>query len=220
MGNHQIENLLDFGCGDGYFTESLIKALQFDSRNLNLHLVEIGKISRDKATERLSRGIPNGVYSSDHLSPDTKETFDIIIANHSLYYVPNLKETTKHLYKKLRANGLFLVALAGRSNFLINIWKECFSLLDMEIPYYLSEQFENILLELAIPYKIYNVQYKINFPDSKENRLKILRFLLSHYLERLPIEEIIQLFDSHQQGPEIMIETEHPLFLISRSDAR
>ncbi|NIL97305.1 MAG: methyltransferase domain-containing protein, partial [Planctomycetales bacterium] len=132
---------LDFGCGSGEFSESLLDELAFPAQQLQLSLLEPVSKHLGQAVERLSR------YTSAtiprHASPETLSAggYDFVLANHSAYYVHSAAEMTELLPKILRSPGMAILAIAGADNFLVRLWKFGFHSIGREIPYWIAEDY-------------------------------------------------------------------------------
>ena len=199
--------LLDFGCGAGRFLDMLLSQVGWEPSQLQLSLVEPGEVGRLKAVERLQpfTGFPITHWAS--LPDDLTPSFDIILSNHVLYYVHPLKETLARLISSLAPQGQFLFAIANDDNPLIQIWDLAFGLIDEPIPYNKLTTVTEALTELTIPSISEQVTFQIQFSDSKENRMRMLRFLLNEHLERMPEGELLAFFDEFVEGEEVKIET-------------
>src|SRR4029079_2917081 len=114
------------------------------------------------------------------------DCFELAVSNHVLYYVPDLDSVLGQILSALAPGGRFVTAIAGRDNALIQVWVKAFALLGRPIPYNIAEDVEAWLQQRGQPYDRQQVRYELTFPDSEQNRLKILRFLLSEHLKALP----------------------------------
>jgi hypothetical protein len=56
----------------------------------------------------------------------------------------------------------------------------------------------------------------LTFPDSEENRVRIIRFLLADHLASMPLRPLLGLFDRHSQAGQIHIQTSSDHFTIRR----
>jgi len=65
-----------------------------------------------------------------------------------------------------------------------------------------------------LTYQRESVAFTIAFPDSTENRLKILRFLFGKLLIALPQAPLLQFFDPYVEAGEIRIDTCHYFYII------
>ncbi len=207
-------HFLDFGCGTGKFTDRLLKALQVEQDLLHITLIEPGSISRNVAVQTLKVHTQQPVRHCRQLSDLPRGTWNLIIANHSLYYVRNLVVTLVQLKERLKPNGQLLVTMAGSDNQLIQFWQQGFQLLDIPIPYSTADDLLAALEKLGYPFKRQKVAYSIQFSDCKANRMHLLRFLFAQYLNTLDEAIALRFFDSFVVGNEIRIETKHDLMVI------
>jgi trans-aconitate 2-methyltransferase len=199
--------MLDFGCGSGNFTERFLTLADWSPQRLELTLVEPVDMWRRSAVERLGKWTAKPIENTATLPSDAVDGFDVILANHCLYYVTDLRGQLERLIAVLATSGVFVAAIAAMSNALMEVWTVGFGLLGVEIPYYSSEDVETALKELDAEYDKQPVAYELTFPDTEENRLRILRFLLADHLARMPQQPPLDVFDRYRRGGQIEIAT-------------
>jgi trans-aconitate 2-methyltransferase len=205
---------LDFGCGSGTFTARFLQQANWPPDQLQLTLVEPVESARRQAVMRLSGYTEHRVVDSATLSGGSIGRFDIVLANHVLYYVPELQSQLAGLINSLSPAGAFVTAIASRRNALIEFWISGFRLLGKEIPYNTSEDVEASLRQLAAAYQKQSVAYELAFPDTEANRMRILRFLLAEHLADIPHRPLLDLFDRYADLGEISIQTASDHFTI------
>ncbi len=213
IGRKGTIQILDFGAGTGTFTKGLLRRTAWPGANLKLTLVEPGENALKQALKTLLP-FSNHPISAYPLLPRFQHRFDIILANHVLYYVPDLSETVTQLWDLLSAGGRLLVTLAGRENMLIKCWACGFGMIKTDIPHFTAEDLITTLNTLGIPHQRQKVSYSIEFPDSRGNRMKILRFLYGKQLPAFPLSPLLDFFDQYSTGRSISLETHHYLFVI------
>jgi trans-aconitate 2-methyltransferase len=211
-----VVRMLDFGCGSGTFTERVLKLAGWPPEQLRLTLVEPVDAVRRQAVARLAGFTASQVEESAKLAKGVIGAFDLILANHVFYYVPQLEDELAKLMGALAATGVFITAIAGRSNVLIQFWIAGFHLLGREIPYHTSEDVEIALKRLGANHRKQDVEYELTFEDTEENRMRILRFLLAEHLGEMPPRPLLDLFDSYSDGGRIQIRTSSDHYTISR----
>jgi SAM-dependent methyltransferase len=207
-----IVNMLDFGCGSGTFTARFLEQTDWPPERLRLRLVEPAESVRRQAVTRLTPFTTSPIAESSTLPGTLAGGFDIVLANHVFYYVPNLERTMRQLIGALAPTGIGLTAIAARTNVVLSeLWFAAFKLLGREVPYNTSEDVEVALRAVNANYEKYRVPYKLSFPDSVENRMSIIRFLMADHLAELPQEPFVEWFDqfSHSGGIEIHAESDH-----------
>jgi len=160
------------------------------------------------------------VHAWRALPPDCEACFDVVLANQVFYYVPNLDDLLSGLSHALASSGLFLAAIAGQSNTLIQFWNHCFALLGKPVPFHTAEAVVVALDHQRVSHRREDVQYQLSFPDSEENRLKILRFLLGSYFSDVPRQAMLDLFEPHMQAGQIWMQLVHEHLVIWRDDDR
>jgi SAM-dependent methyltransferase len=202
-----LVRMLDFGGGSGTFTARFLEQAGWPPGRLRLTLLEPVESARLQAAAHLASFTNTPVAASPTLPAGLVACFDVVLANHVFYYVPDLVGCLSRLIDALSASGLFLTAIAGRTNAMYPIWTTGFTLIGREIPYHTSEDVEAALGELNANYEKEHVPYELTFPDTEANRMKILRFLLADHLPQMPIRLLLDLFDQHSQAGRIEIRT-------------
>ncbi|HTX94590.1 MAG TPA: class I SAM-dependent methyltransferase [Mycobacterium sp.] len=201
-------DILDFGCGTGTFTARLLELTGWTPQRLRLTLVETAESARRQAVERLARFSTSPLMESAALPVPVERRFDVVLANHVFYYVPDLQRTLGRLIAALAPAGVFLTAVAARTNALCELSVTGFRQLAREMPYQASEDVELALRTLNAHYEKRHVPYKLSFPDSTENRTRILRFMLADHLAQMPRRPLLEWFDQFSDAGRIDIETE------------
>lgn len=209
--------MLDFGGGTGAFTHRFLSAVNWPPRLLALTLVEPVAHQREEAARRLAPFTERPVATAGSLPPNTESRFDLALSNHALYYVENLDETLRSLVRSLAPGGVLLLAIAGWDNPLLGLWKTGFALLGRPVPYYSAEDVEAALTRQGVAFEKTPVPYRLRFPDSAENRLKILRFLFANHLAEITPERLLGEFDRHVKQDHVDIETGSSHFTVRRS---
>lgn len=206
--------MLDYGCGTGGFTARFLDELGWPPERVALTLAEPADGVRRQAVQRLAGRSATPIVESATLPAERSGPFDLILANHVLYYVPDLRENLARLAGSLAAGGTFVTAIAGRSNALIQFWIAAFEKLGREVPYNVAEDLEQALQELGASYAKRSAPYELAFEDNEANRMRILRFLLADYLPQLPREFLLGLFDRHARNGRIEIRTASDHFAV------
>jgi trans-aconitate 2-methyltransferase len=209
-----IIRLLDFGCGSGTFTERFVRQANWPRARLRLTLVEPMESARRQAVSRLASYTEHSVVHSATMLPGTIAGFEIVLANHVLYYVPELHVQMAALIDALSSAGVFVTAVASRTNALVEFWIAGFRLLGKEIPYNTSEDVETALDQFGADYEKQVVPYELAFPDTGENRMRILRFLLADHLAQMPHRPLLHMFDRYAVAGWINIQTASDHFTI------
>jgi SAM-dependent methyltransferase len=206
--------MLDFGCGEGRFTEYLLKTCEIPAERLCLTLVEPVDDYRRQAAERLTPVTARPINAGATLPDSPEARFDLVLANHVFYYVTNLDGVVAAIHQSLAPAGLLLAAMAGRNNLLIQFWNHCFGLIGEPVPFHTAEDFAAALRRQSIGYLKKPVHYDLAFPDSQENRLRILRFLLGSHFDKVPRQAMLDLFAPYAADGRIETRITHDQFLI------
>src|SRR5262249_21738488 len=142
--------------------------------------------------------------------------FDLVVANHVLYYVPDLDRTLQDLLYTLATPGLFLTAMSGQSNAMAQFCLRCFDLLGKPFPYYTAEACEAALTALGEAYCTEDIHYELVFPDTEEHRLTMGRFLMGGDFHALPRPALLQGFDSYMLAGQIAMQLVHTHVIVRR----
>lgn len=204
--------MLDFGCGDGGFTAALLGSLCLPPERLRLALVEPDDVYRHQAVEQLQPYSTQPVQVWSALPPHLHPGFDLVVANHVLYYVPDLHGTLVALLGTLATPGLLLAAMAGRANAMTHLCRHCFDWLGKPFPFHTAEDCEATLARLGAAYGMEDVHYELVFPDTEENRLCIGQFLLGSDFHAVPRPTLLQCFDPYAHAGQIAMQLVHQHF--------
>jgi SAM-dependent methyltransferase len=215
MGDSPLRTL-DFGCGDGGFTAALLGRARVPPERLRLALVEPDDVYRHQAVQRLQPFVTQPVCAWPALSPHLQAGFDLVLANHVLYYVPDLDSTLAALLRTLATPGIFLAAMAGRANAMAQCCLHCFDLIGKPYPFRTSEDCEAALAGLGETYCTEDVHYELVFPDVEENRLRMGRFLMGGDFHAVPRQAMLQCFDPYARAGQITMQLVHKHFILRR----
>jgi len=125
-------NLLDIGCGNGFFLE---EARRFGIRNV--YGLEPGKLSIDKADPAIKKNI-----IVDILKPGLfkKETFDIICCFHTLDHVVDPNEFLRITYDLLKKGGSVFFIVHNTDSFSAKLLGEKSPIFDIEHIYLFNKK--------------------------------------------------------------------------------
>ncbi|WP_442499306.1 class I SAM-dependent methyltransferase [Methylobacter sp. sgz302048] len=209
-------HMLDFGCGSGRFSRQFLALARLPPERLRLSLVEPEPGYLRQALKQLQPFSAHPAQAWPALPPGLEVRFDLVLANHVFYYVPRLDEVLARILRALTPTGLFLAAIAGQKNRLIQFATYCFTLINMPYPYHTAEDFEASLDRQGEVYRKQAMHYELAFPDAEENRLKIMRFLMGDYFDEIPRQPMMDLFSPYARAGRIAIKTGHEQFVIQR----
>lgn len=205
--------MLDFGCGGGEFLERLLESWNYPKNDLELALIEVDpgylEAARKKTAIFSTRPIRASVTAQE-----SENSLDLITSNHVLYYVKDLPATLGLFKKWLKPGGLGIVILGGRGNQLCRLWELAFGRAGQAVPYYLAEDVLAVLEDMKANVVHQTVQSQLRFPDTLENRRKILRFLFQGKPEGPGPETLSGLMDGWSVGGEIVMENADSLYLL------
>jgi SAM-dependent methyltransferase len=205
---------LDFGCGSGGFLRSLLEALGRPATATDLALVDVDLGYLDEAREKVSEFTTSEVARAT--SPEELGgAFDLITSKHALYYVKDLRTTVRTLCGLLKPGGLALFILGGKEKHLSGLWESAYASRNLPVPYYRSEDVAHEIEAAGFTCETRSVNSILRFPDSQENRLKILRFLFAGNTAGMTPESLLPLLDPMKQDGDIVIGSTCSFFLVS-----
>ncbi|MCS6852179.1 MAG: class I SAM-dependent methyltransferase [Gemmataceae bacterium] len=205
---------LDFGCGPGGFTARLLRMLALPPERLWLSLVEPVEVYRREALTELQQFTAHPIDAWPALPAAVAGPFRVVLANHVFYYVPDLDTQLKAIISNLAPDGVFLIAIAAQDSTLIQLWNRWYARIGKQVPYHTAEDVEAVLGQLPVRVLKERVDFDLVFPDTEENRLKIVRFLMGHDWSALPRDEALAPFDSYSSGGQIAIRSGQPHFVV------
>jgi len=212
----QPVRMLDFGCAEGRFTSRLLEHFTVPPNHLHLSLVEPDDVYRREAVRRLQSRTAHPIPSWPSLPPDLTGRFDLVLANHVFYYVPNLEELILNIVRATSDGGVLIAAMAGQENRLIQFWNHCFALLGKPVPFNTAEDLESVAIRHDLNHQQKEVSYELSFPDSEANRLSIMRFLLGVHFNDVPRKAMLDLFNPYSAGGNTTLRITHRHFVIKR----
>jgi ubiquinone/menaquinone biosynthesis C-methylase UbiE len=93
-------NLLDLGCGNGWFCGQLSKSFHLDFCCVDVNLTEL-----TQGRKIFNSGPINFIYADIFKADISKTFFDIIIINAAVQYFPDLKKLVERILVLLKNNG-------------------------------------------------------------------------------------------------------------------
>lgn len=205
--------MLDYGCGGGRFSTRFLEMANVPPDRLELTLIEPVEIYRTQAAAAVNPYSTTPITALPSL-PEVAEQFDLILANHVLYYVTQLDEEVAALVRALAPRGLFLAAMAGQNNMLIQFWNRSFALINQPVPFHTGEDLQATLDANGFSYRKQPVTYRLQFADCVDHRLSIMRFLLGRYFDQVPQPELIAMFDEFATLGEIAMNLTHDHYIV------
>jgi SAM-dependent methyltransferase len=169
-----------------------------------------------QAVDRLQAFTPHTVQAWPALPLHLNTCFELILANHVFYFVPDLKGALSDILRALATPGLFLTAVAGRANSLAQFCRRCFDLIGKPFPVWTCEDFEAALASLGEAYGTEDVHYELVFPDAEGNRLSLGRFLMGSDYDAVPRRAILEGFDPYSNAGKIVMPLVHKHFMVRR----
>jgi SAM-dependent methyltransferase len=107
--------VLEVGCGPGWLWEQARHAL---SAELQLTLTDLsdGMVGEAVERARASFGAVDGAVVNAQSLPFTGSSFDVVVANHMLYHVPDPLQAVEELARVLRDDGVLVAGTNGPSH--------------------------------------------------------------------------------------------------------
>ncbi len=208
-------DFLDFGCGDGKFTQELLSALPIRSAKNHNYLVEPNTEYLSEAGNRVACFSKSQIIPSGDLNDIQDSTIDIGIANHSVYYLSDLRAFLVELQRVMKPGSLFLVTLANRENEITHINHDLYAINRVVFPKFIAEDFAHVLESSSIYFRSKKLESELCFVDSTENRLKTIKFLTAINHGKLTnISGMLRIFDSYKYSSKIRIQLNDTLFVL------
>lgn len=121
------DRILELGCGNGKFWEKNKKEIE---NSLNITLSDFSKSMIESARKNLKKVNFNFIYKEINAEniPYKDETFDVIIAAHMIYFVPNIEKALKEMKRVLKPNGkLYITTNSKNTMYELNELSEKFA---------------------------------------------------------------------------------------------
>ena len=100
-------NVLDMGCGSGWYAEQLIKAgCQVTAMDVNAHMVEVTQKRLQGSAKVIQADLQKPL---DFLS---SESFDLVVAPLVMHYLEDLKAPMKEIARVMKTQGLFIFSVS------------------------------------------------------------------------------------------------------------
>jgi len=97
---NQNFNILDLGCGNGWFSGQLSKSFNHNFTCVDLNLIELKQGRRNFTSENL-----NFIYADIFSTGFSNSFFDIVIINAAIQYFPDSRKLITRLFNLLKDNG-------------------------------------------------------------------------------------------------------------------
>jgi ubiquinone/menaquinone biosynthesis C-methylase UbiE len=185
-------NVLDIGCGSGWYAEHLIKSgCQVTAMDLNAHMVEVTQ----KRLQKSGKVIQADLQKPLDFFPS--ESFDMVIAPLVIHYLNDLKAPMKEIARVTKSKGLFIFSVSQpQSEFYLHN---------------LSNYFEKQIITDHWPWVNADVQHFHYTLEDYVESLYEAGFLVERMLEPLPQEGLKE--ESHLY----QLITTKPWFLFVRA---
>ena len=190
-----------FGCGDIELGLRLIEVLE-RKHVVNVALVDMHRGWLDDAVRKIqSHGT---VDVSTHQSLEgVSAPLDLIVAHHTMYYVPDLPKTLQNMHQLLDRDGILITALAARSNKLKQCAVELFRLKGKMLPYWQQEDLEAALSANGLAWDALSVPSAVDCTDSTASRTALINFLMGTL--ETPSQEALAVFTPYENGVRLHI---------------
>lgn len=109
--------ILEIGCGDGALWTSNLSSLP---KQISITLSDISDGMLRDARRAIGSEDRRFCYETFdcHQIPYTADSFDLVIANHVLFYCENITQVCKEVYRVLKPGGYFLCSTYGKNHML------------------------------------------------------------------------------------------------------
>ena len=107
--------MLEVGCGPGWLWEQARHAVSADLE-LTLTDLSVGMVGEAVERVRASFGAVDGAVVNAQSLPFAERAFDVVVANHMLYHVPDPLQAVGELARVLRDDGVLVASTNGPSH--------------------------------------------------------------------------------------------------------
>jgi SAM-dependent methyltransferase len=107
--------VLEVGCGPGWLWEQARHGVSADLE-LTLTDLSVGMVGEAVERVRASFGAVDGAVVNAQSLPFAEESFDVVVANHMLYHVPDPTQAVEELARVLRSDGVLVASTNGPSH--------------------------------------------------------------------------------------------------------
>lgn len=194
-------NILELGCGNGILWSKNLKAI---NPKMSIVLAEVSTEILNEARKRIPPTLPNFHFElvvPEHL-PFPNECFDIVIANHFLFYTRHVETVLTEIYRVLKKGGHFYCSTIDQDS--MNELETLIKEFDSKISFVKSKLIENFGVTIGkkmLTKYFNNVNYltykeRLVIRDSKE---------LLEYIYSMP-GNILELIESRKKDFENYIE--------------
>lgn len=107
------EKVLECGCGPGHLWRQNLAQIP---QNCRIFLTDLSKGMVTEARKALAGSQPAFTFQRLNIEqlPFVDDSFDLIVANHMLYHVPDIPQAISEVKRVLRPDGRFVAATNGR----------------------------------------------------------------------------------------------------------
>ncbi|ASR49821.1 MerR family transcriptional regulator [Paenibacillus kribbensis] len=115
LGNRSNIRILEIGCGDGTLWSRNADRIS-ESWKITLTDLSPGMLEEARKNIRDTTGQIKFVVADVQSIPFHNEEFDIVIANHMLYHVPDIPKAVSEIYRVMKPKALFYASTMSKSH--------------------------------------------------------------------------------------------------------
>lgn len=201
-----IKKVLDYGCGDGRFLQSLIINKSFSQlKAIELTLVEPNLNFKTMASDRLSPYFEKKILWIDSNLKEINSGYNVIFANHLLQHVDQLKMKMAKLMQSLDYGGRLILTLSRFDHPLSNLVEVLAQHKGVALPSNSAMKLFHVLYEYGFYYDTIDVHSVLRLPNSEESKNKILAIALSGNKNLYSEGIVSNFFDIHTYNKDLVI---------------
>jgi len=193
--------VLDFGSARGALSEALIQNIEGLRERTTFSVVEPEATFRKDSVSRLGSYSRNSVRAWKFLPAKFQKRFHIVLANHVLYYIDDFNSVNKRILGSLADGGVYIITLSNEDSSLVKIIE---SLGESQRASYIKT-LEKSLDSLGAQYSYTQVQSELKFPDSIENRKRVLRFMFGNDYDTYREKTLLASFERYRVNENIVL---------------
>ena len=209
--------VLDFGCGDGRFIADLLSKINLHRERFFIYLLDPDAKYLERAKKNISNYTNNRILQFHGEEMLYENFYEIILANHSLYYVKSIEATMLELCSILAEDGTLLASMAGKKNALEKYTIDIYKKMNWEYPFWVSDDLLSVLRKHKLNFELKSVIYKLSFHDTVNNRLSLAKFLIGDRYSEISEAFLLDPFDEFSVNGRVSMELSHEHIVHTKS---